>query len=384
MEDSKEFNLIKLLSPSRVPFNVNDYFIFLFPGIMLIAAGIIFYQIIFKVPYGTQSWKIFDFTTQNADWPRYAFIAPFAIVGIYLCGYLVELLSIAIFETLLIEYIIGHPYHRLFNKHTMLSRHEKYRQLFFKSIVVLIILGIGTAITDLKFRDLLSLCLFSAAVAVWILKFVFDYMVYQLPNTRTQQWRKLRSTLARPCWRILIRPLLISLSKPLDYFGVILASLFRINKPFPSEFQNQFEELFRKRFGTYFKKELGPIFHYALQVCLRERNPDNCRRVEHLRLTYAFTRNIATVFLIMFIVGAIAKRLVLPGILVNLMIDYNIEISRYYPVNIWLNVTSMLALAFGYRFYRLYYDYFSECVLMAFFALKRPQETREKLTLPFL
>lgn len=399
-------------SVSAFKFDYYDVFGYLIPGIVLLL-GLYAYDNVFRLS-GFVDWSKFSLTISKPEtvsepeagpetktgskptgWDGAIVFTKFLgfLLSAYLAGHIVATFSSIILDKMVSERIQGLPYRRLFRKLRFkgIERHERdlYRTIFGCILVMLLLVSVRC-----KF-DFVAWFIFSLIIIFIIIKASFSFCVrddirnpyrYKDPSSPKYKYYQYADSAIRfrpssildffhvkwpqaikkcKCLKKLflrldswmkIGSLIRGFGFPYIIIEKALLPLLRMCKPFSDGIQDLFLRKFEDIFDINPEKAKTDVYWltYAF-VC--EKSPLYTKLIHKWLSLYAFARNVAVSFLLLFIYGVVAR------------LKHGPQGANYAW---WCSITAVLAVHFGVRYYYLYYNYYSKFIFRAFLTLTSP------------
>jgi len=318
-------------------FDAYDVFGYLIPGVVL-SSGIYIHlqgsgmkETIHEV-FGTLPASGLDFS----KWPPLVAITGFLAFALYVVGHVVAAFGAALLDKLVVERTQGFPYEQLFNKlQDWVTPYERGKRSLYK---VTFSIGIGCLVW-MAARGPTRVSVMISAGSVLFFLFV-PLELYR------KAWGGGKPSVPpeRLLWYLHVPAI------PFDLFLRVFVGVFMRRKSFRNETQKKFAELFKQTFNVDPCHVATDVFWltYAY-LCQNQRS--TAALLQHWLRLYAFARNLAAAFLLLYVYGLCTHRYV-----------KNHEFNH----TVWYLATGLPFLLFGARFYHIYYNYYSKFTFRAF------------------
>ena len=326
-----------------VPFDLYDFFGYLFPGTIFAASVTFFIWHIDPDPFN-KLWPHCAQSVSPADVPFLLGLAivVVSIIALYTLGHFVATLSHILIDRVLVDGIEGYPFAFLLNITPKARPYSEatYKYLFTAYNLLLLIPAFGSDMHQLR-PYLLALLI---VVAFLILQRVAIMVVHMIPHGRD---------FARRMGNIWVFKMFLYPDKylvnPLIEF---LRKLLGMDRRFPDAFIDQYKATFRKTFDQLNPDAIGSENYWLSAFHALAANGTYRRMLDTWLQLYGFARNASAAFYL-------SASLILTYLYFNPQ-DYDSFMRLY--------VLAMLALAagLGIRYWILYSHYYSKGIFRAF------------------
>lgn len=334
-----------------IPFDLYDFFGYLFPGLMVFIYVVLFE--IFTFPDSQSAFtKSVDFV-RDLPWFLGLFLAVASILFIYVVGHFVGALSSIGFDRILMEGIYGYPVVSLLQLTRQRRQYsEATHRYLFLAFNVFLLSAIFVA-KDSHFQYV-SLILGSLAAALILFRLTIKWI----------RVTKRGLALLRLSENHVIRALFIQPSKMLEWFEEhVLKAMVGIDQPFPAEFRAKFIDLFKKTFHMD-PEGLKSENYWMSYLYVVNQNPSSAGFLKTWLHLYGFARNIST-----------ATLLCLFGFAIVRLFSEDMLNAQNKMLFGGMIVISWVFMA---RYWMLYQSYHTKNVLRAFVASAEIAQTAEE------
>lgn len=323
----------------RKTFTLYDIFGYLVPGVAIIT-GVYVHVKTFGGYQEIENLIRTLFWNWPSTWFEFATLLVLACVLTYMIGHLVASVGALIIDRMLVERLNGYPFEKLFDKVLFVDqKQQKMRRMAQAEHCLMLTSGILLSICSISVWWVYGLLLIAATILV--LGALYSAFVdHGMPKAAIWLYR-------------IVSPVVWPASRSVHCVLRLLVYVFQMHRSFPERFQHEFVKTYQRIFGFPPDKMETQVFWlpYAFVV---EHSPLSQRLIQNWLHQYSFARNLSTAFLLLFTYGALCMRIWGAG-------------SGGYLA--WAIIIGGATLAFGVRYYYLYYNYFSKYVFRSFVAL---------------
>jgi len=353
---------------ARMPYNLYDFFGYLFPGM----AFILFVLLFFLISYPEQTKVVIKGLENLPGFPWWAgIILLFAVsIFIYCVGHIIATISSFVFDKTLVRGTTGYPYLtllRLRDRSPEVLRRTSaatYKVMFLFGNLCLLAGSFSSSSRPIMRKAFIVFALCFGTVVV--LRLIYKVIGSVISSLSTRLSERMPYAFPR-LRRILWLPVFWFLCVFFDPFTKIVVSVFGIRQPFPKPFVRRYKEIFYESFGI--KMEEAGTENYWLSYCyVANKMPDLGARITVWLHLYAFARNLATACYLAATVLILLYHLKEPsGTFLGV------------PGGFLLSMQSLLLILIAWimliRYYYLYAMYFTKFIFRSFVAC-RHEETQ--------
>jgi hypothetical protein len=327
-----------------VPFDLYDFFGYLFPGAIFSVSILLFYDILHPAFYS--SW--FSYPLNQFDIPFIVGLglAVAGIVMLYALGHVIATVSHIIIDRVLVDGIEGYPINFLLD---IPQPSRPYSQATFKYLFASFNILLLAPVLPINYSQMRILVIaLLGLIGALILQRIIIMIIRSQPNGHAFT----RAVGTKWYFRILLLPSSALIDPTISFFRKLLG----MDRSFSPSFLKLYYELFAKRFGGLQAREEGSD-NYWLSAFAAISNDEIHDRTLHMWLhLYGFARNAsAALYLSSFLI--ICHLLFNEGAYTGL-------------VPMQLGIQWVLAAAFGIRYWILYSHYYTKGVIRAFVELQ--------------
>ncbi len=336
MASTKEF------SPF-VPFDLYDFFGYLFPGILFAANAIVFLKEIYP-NYFDEYFKIF-FLAESSSSLTFIGSTSFIVVAIvllYTIGHFIATLSHIIIDRVLIDGVEGYPLNFLLD----IPRGSRpYSEATFKYLFALFNLLFLIPFIFSDYGTTKSIIILILILVVILILFRFIIMLI-----RAYKSKETAAKIANVrIFKLFYLPSKILIDPIIEFYRRLLG----MDRKFPESFIRSYKELYKERFPQLEPDDVGSE-NYWLSVFHVNNSSIAHQRVLYTWLhLYGFSRNTCAAFY-------------LSGVLIIVYILFHesafTTVSRYHIFILWI-----FSVMLGLRYWILYSHYYSKAVIRAFY-----------------
>jgi hypothetical protein len=331
-----------------VPFDLYDFFGYLFPGVLFVASVLFFYNNLSPGFYN--HW--FSYSSNQYEIPFVIGIALVvgAIVILYSLGHIIATLSHIIIDRVLIDGIEGYPINFLLKiPHTTREYSEASFKYLFACFNILLLLPA----LPFQYSTIFVLII---VILFLILLLIGQRIIVMLVHNRANGHEIARRIGAKKSTRLLLVPSIYLFDPAIEF----LRKLLGMDRRFSDRFIELYRELFSKRFNGLVSIEEGSDNYWLPAFDATSIDEIHDRTLHTWLHLYGFARNAAA-------------SLYLSS---SLIICYLLFKKEAYTdlVPMQLGIQWVLAAFFGIRYWILYSHYYTKGVIRAFVEV----ETRNK------
>lgn len=323
-----------------VPFDLYDFFGYLFPGIIFGTCVTFFLGEFYPPIY--ESYQSFIFQYNQAPFLLGSFVALSGIVILYALGHFIATISHIIIDRVLIDGVEGYPINFLLKipRETREYSESTFKYLFTTYNLLLVmpvfILDEKQLHTILMILFIIISCLILQRIIVMLVRFKGEGRVLS---------RKLGD---QNVFRIFLWPSRYFIDPIIAFFRKLLG----LDRRFPDSFIAMYKKLFHERFNPLEANDVGsenywlPAFHAVAN------NRSHEKTLQTWLHLYGFSRNASAAFY-------------LSSSLIVGHLFFNPEMHTSF-IRIQLGIQWLLAVILGLRYWILYSHYYSKGVIRAF------------------
>jgi hypothetical protein len=339
-----------------VPFDLYDFFGYLFPGVFFLASLLTFAG--HSAPNLFNSHAILWTATAKYPFLMGLLLVACSIVLVYATGHFIASISYILYDRVIMAGIIGYPVTHLLS---LKKEDRPFSEAAYKYLLLLINIAFILPIF-ISNHNTLRICykwifcaillLISFRIAVKLARHSFgDKKVDRLGDFTIR---------AFPIFSIIWLPAKYTI----DIFIVIIKGVLGVDRGFPSDMVQKYKKHFEECFGINPDKASTENYwlSYFRTTAISSSHTGIIRTWLHL---YGFARNLSTASY-------------LSALLIVIYIYFN-PLPNLFAARFQLIVTIILAWAFGWRYLVLYHTYYTKGILRSFFVTTTLlEETPEK------
>jgi hypothetical protein len=324
----------------NIPFDMYDFFGYLFPGIILIIYSLVFI-LITGLHENFISYNNILNTFSNLPWYIGFFVFLSRIIFVYVLGHAVGALGSIVFDRVLMSGMFGYPVITLLKLGNYKREYSEaiYRYLFFfyHLLVMLILL--------IRFNEkfyYISLFVVFIIVSLSILRIFIKWYKQFSDN------EKIISIANNDIFKKIFLWVNNNILIPIE---IVLKSLLRIDRSFPDDFIKQYNTIFKKSFNID-PKNIESENYWLSYFRAAAFNPHYASLIRTWLHLYGFSRNIATA----------------SYLTVTLSMIY-VLLSPYhntFALSVFIIITTIFGLLFFIRYWVLYHGYYTKSIIRAF------------------
>lgn len=333
---------------TRVPFDLYDFFGYIFPGSILFSA--ILLSLFFLGILTQQQLVRFFAEFESLNWAVEIFLLFSVFVLLYLLGHLISTTSSTVIDRMLVRATVGYPFEHLFEYYPTSRPYSSgtHKYLFILGHL-LFICGIFMHLGPFFMGCFHCLLIFfGLLVALRIVSKLALNIIQDASPDLLLKIRKLLDKFTRHFY-FLAKYLIDPLCK-------ILYDMLSINRPFSAEFKSEYEQLF-KNFSGLDPEKAGTENYWLCYCYIRSHSPQLDGVVRNFLHMYSFARNVCSAVYIVLIF--------------NLLIVYFQSVPPTLYLIIWLTMLLLTALLLLVRYYYLYSSYYSKFIFRSFLTLSK-------------
>ncbi|HWP81845.1 MAG TPA: hypothetical protein VNN76_04225 [Bacteroidota bacterium] len=322
------------------PFDLYDFFGYLFPGLMVIVY-LVFFDVFLSHESGQHVDAIVIFV-ENLPWFLGLFLTIAFVLTVYVFGHLIGAIGSIVLDRIFMEGIYGYPVVWLLS---LRRESHEYAEATHRYIFVA---SQGIILSCIFFSDYrtfrISFLIFTAVIIAFILFRIF---------IRAFKSAHLGPLVSRVAGNKFVRWFLLSPSNVIIWIeDNLVKPVLGMEKPLPHQFRNVFFKLFQKVYGMDPKNKLSSENYWLSYHYATARNPASINLLKTWLHLYAFARNIS-----------VATYLCLFGFVIY---RFYRQLSLSWEVQLLLIVMLFVSWVFLIRYWVLHQNYHTKNVLRAF------------------
>lgn len=333
-----------------VPFDLYDFFGYLFPGIIFAISLTLFYG---QIKPSLLS-DISSSLTINGEVPFIIGLAIVigAIVTLYTLGHFIATLSHMIIDRVLIDGIEGYPVNFLLG---IPRPRRPFSESTFKYIFAMynFLLLIPFFIPDFQVQKKIVITLLSLIALLIILRIIILIVKHFIGPEKTKRFGD----------KAFFQLYLIPSKYIIDPCIIFLRRLLGLNRKFPDSFIKLYERLFTNRFGNLQPKDVDSENYWLPVFSVKTQNEVHDRTLHTWLHLYGYARNASAALYI-------SSSLIMFHLFFN---PGSYDIS----IRIQLGILWFIAAIMGTRYWILYSHYYTKGVIRAFVEHETNQERNQ-------